>query len=195
MKRMAPDQRRESIVAAALDVACTGVTHDSRRVVPGSMFVALRGMTADGLSFVPQAVAAGAAVIVSEHPASAVGRVPWVVVRNARRALALLAAEFYGHPSRQMQVVGITGTNGKTTVTRMISHILSETGQTVGTVVIINGHAQIDGTVTNALIIFDGIATWSEFILAQIFLRQNSNRTLPLGLLYFTSPFGSPMML
>jgi len=111
---------------------CTGVTHDSRHVTPGTVFVALRGLKADGASFAPQAMAAGAATIVAERPADGPVSVPWVVVPDARRALAFLAAEFYGHPSRQMRVVGITGTNGKTTTGYLVSAIFEAAGVKCG---------------------------------------------------------------
>src|SRR6478736_2731391 len=106
LARTLPESERPEMVADvdALEVTCAGVTHDSRRVVPGTIFVALRGLKADGIAFVPQAIEAGAVAIVSEHPVSSISRVPWIVVKNARLALALLAAEFFGHPSRQMQV-------------------------------------------------------------------------------------------
>jgi UDP-N-acetylmuramoyl-L-alanyl-D-glutamate--2,6-diaminopimelate ligase len=112
----------------ALDRDCTGVTHDSRQVGPGVVFVALKGQKADGAAFAPQAIAAGAAAIVAENAAAAAGPVPWVVVGDARRALALLAAEFFGHPSRQMRVVGITGTNGKTTTSYLTSAMFEAAG-------------------------------------------------------------------
>jgi UDP-N-acetylmuramoyl-L-alanyl-D-glutamate--2,6-diaminopimelate ligase len=116
----------------ALGIVCSGVTHDSRQASPGSVFVALRGFNSDGVGFVPQAIAAGAAVVVADRaPASPAG-VPWVVVKNARLALALLAAEFFGHPSREMRVVGITGTNGKTTTGYLVSAIFEAAGITCG---------------------------------------------------------------
>ena len=118
--------------ARALDVTCTGVTHDSRVVTPGMVFVALRGLKADGAAFVPQAIAAGAAAVVAEQaPAAAVG-VPWMVVNDARLALALLAAEFFEHPSHRMQVVGITGTNGKTTTSYLVGAIFEAAGVACG---------------------------------------------------------------
>ena len=91
LARTLPVSDRPEMVAdaAALEVPCAGVTYDSRRVVPGSIFVALRGLKVDGLTFVPQATASGAAAIVSEHQAPAMSRVPWVVVKDARQALAL----------------------------------------------------------------------------------------------------------
>ena len=117
-----------SIDVGSLTQACAGVTHDSRAVVPGTVFVALKGLKADGEAFAPQAIAAGAAAIVAEHPSPRPSPVPWVVVTDARLALALLAAEFFGHPSRQMRVVGITGTNGKTTTSYLLHAIFEAAG-------------------------------------------------------------------
>ncbi len=115
-----------------LDMTCTGVTHDSRQVRPGSVFVALRGLKMEGTAFAQQAIAAGAAAIVADRPAPAGIGVPWIDVDDARVALALLAAEFYGHPSRQMQVVGITGTNGKTTTSYLVNAIFEAAGVRCG---------------------------------------------------------------
>jgi len=116
---------------AALDVPCTSVAYDSRTVTQGSVFVALPGQKADGAQFAPQAVAAGAVAVVSERPAAGAG-VPWIVVANARLALAHLAAEFFGHPSRRMKVVGITGTNGKTTTSYLMQAIFEAAGVRCG---------------------------------------------------------------
>jgi UDP-N-acetylmuramoyl-L-alanyl-D-glutamate--2,6-diaminopimelate ligase len=125
---MPPPERPALPVDPRLDVPCTGVTHDSRRAAPGSLFVALRGLKADGAAFAPQAIAAGAAAVVAEQAPPAGSEVPWIVVKDARLALALLAAEFFAHPSRQMQVVGITGTNGKTTTSYLINAIFEAAG-------------------------------------------------------------------
>jgi UDP-N-acetylmuramoyl-L-alanyl-D-glutamate--2,6-diaminopimelate ligase len=131
--RLPPSERPEMLAdAAAVDVPCTGVTYDSRRVRPGCVFVALRGEKADGLTFVPQAIAGGAAAIVAEPAMPAGQRLPWAVVKNARLALALLAAEFFGDPSRQMQVIGITGTNGKTTTSYLLNAIFEAAGTRCG---------------------------------------------------------------
>ena len=129
MARTLPAEQRPVIPAdAALDVACTGVIYDSRRVTPGSVFVALSGQKADGATFAPQAIASGAAAVVAERAADAAGTAPWIVVADARLALALLAAEFAGHPSRRMKVVGITGTNGKTTTSYVMQSIFEAAG-------------------------------------------------------------------
>jgi UDP-N-acetylmuramoyl-L-alanyl-D-glutamate--2,6-diaminopimelate ligase len=122
------DERTLVAGQGTLQHACTGVTHDSRRVTPGSVFVALRGLKMDGADFAQQAIAAGAAAIVSEGPSAGVMNVPWVTVADARLALAHLAAEFNAHPSRNMQVVGITGTNGKTTTAYLVSAIFEAAG-------------------------------------------------------------------
>ncbi|MBI2186679.1 MAG: UDP-N-acetylmuramoyl-L-alanyl-D-glutamate--2,6-diaminopimelate ligase [Acidobacteria bacterium] len=116
----------------ALDVTCRGVTHDSRRVEPGWVFVALRGLKTDGTAFAPQAIAAGAAAVVAERAPDAPSPAPWIVVRDARLALALLASEFFGHPSRTMRVVGITGTNGKTTTSYLVAAIFEAAGVRCG---------------------------------------------------------------
>src|SRR5687768_7972079 len=112
LHRAMPDAQRPVEAMAggrALDVEAKGVTHDSREARRGWIFVALRGLKADGITFVPQAIANGAAAIVAERPpeitpeAAGGSRVAWIVVANARLALALLAAEFFDHPSRHMQ--------------------------------------------------------------------------------------------
>jgi UDP-N-acetylmuramoyl-L-alanyl-D-glutamate--2,6-diaminopimelate ligase len=138
MARELPGQPTSIPADAALDVPCTGVAYDSRMVTRGSVFVALPGQKADGAAFAPQAIAAGAVAVVSERPApadlsafaeaAADRRVPWIVVANARLALGHLAAEFFGHPSRRMKVVGITGTNGKTTTSYLLQSIFEAAG-------------------------------------------------------------------
>jgi UDP-N-acetylmuramoyl-L-alanyl-D-glutamate--2,6-diaminopimelate ligase len=151
--RAMPPQDRPAHVsdARSLEVECTGVAYDSRRVVPGMVFVAVPGLKADGLQFASQAITAGAAAIVAEQPASAPAPVPWVVVSSARLALALLAAEFFDHPSHAMSVVGITGTNGKTTTSYLSAAIFEAAGQRcglMGTVTYRIGNRSMDATRT-----------------------------------------------
>ena len=108
--------------------AVTGVSYDSRSVTAGQVFVALRGQHADGTAFARQAIERGAAAIVSEQPAPEGSRVPWAMVEDARLALAVIAAAFYRDPSREMQVIGITGTNGKTTTAYLVASIFEAAG-------------------------------------------------------------------
>ena len=149
---------------AALDAQCTGVTHDSRRVGHGAIFAALVGLKANGAVFAPQAIAAGASAIVSESPAPADVTVPWIVVNDARVALAWLSAEFFYHPSREMSVVGITGTNGKTTSSFLVSAILDAAGIQCG----------LMGTVTYRIgdRAFDATRTTPEAPDLQAFMRD-----------------------
>jgi UDP-N-acetylmuramoyl-L-alanyl-D-glutamate--2,6-diaminopimelate ligase len=106
----------------------SGIAYDSRAVQPGHVFVALKGEHADGSMFTRQAIERGAAAIVSEQPPPADVHVPWAMVSNARVALAALAATFYRNPSRELQVIGITGTNGKTTTAYLIASIFDAAG-------------------------------------------------------------------
>ncbi|HNV02478.1 MAG TPA: UDP-N-acetylmuramoyl-L-alanyl-D-glutamate--2,6-diaminopimelate ligase [Vicinamibacterales bacterium] len=106
-----------------LDVVC-----DSRAVSPGAVFVALRGQRVDGAAFAAQAASTGACAVVSEADAPPQFPVPWVRVTDARLALALLAASVHGHPSRSMRVVGITGTNGKTTTSFLAQAVFEAAG-------------------------------------------------------------------
>ena len=136
---------------AALASEARGVTHDSRQARRGWVFVALRGLNADGIAFAPQAIANGAAAVVAERPADSPTDTPWIVVPDARRALALLAAEFHGHPSRQMRVVGITGTNGKTTTSYLLAAIFEAAGTrcgVMGTVAYRIGNREVHATRT-----------------------------------------------
>ena len=106
----------------------TGVAYDSRAVKAGDVFVALKGRHADGTMFARQAIERGAAAIVSEEPAPPGADRPWAIVSDARLALALLATTFFRDPSLDMRVVGITGTNGKTTTAYLIASIFEAAG-------------------------------------------------------------------
>jgi len=112
-----------------------GIDYDSRRIRPGFLFVAIRGERSDGNAFVPEAVRRGASAVVSELPPSSeqtgVGEVAWVQVPSGRVALADLAARFYGHPTRDLCLVGITGTNGKTTTAHLVEAVFRSVGREV----------------------------------------------------------------
>jgi len=118
------------------DIDIGGLYYRAQEVTPGGLFVALKGFTADGHDFIPQAVSRGAAAVVCEQPVTAAA--PVIPVTDGRKALAALAAEYFGHPSRRMTVVGITGTSGKTTTSYLIESMLQAAGQTVGVIGTIN---------------------------------------------------------
>jgi UDP-N-acetylmuramoyl-L-alanyl-D-glutamate--2,6-diaminopimelate ligase len=117
---------------AAGDTRVTAVSYDSRHVGPGAIFVALRGVNADGAAFAREALARGAVAIVSEAAAPAEAARPWIQVPDARLALAALAAAYYGHPSHELTLVGITGTNGKTTTSYLLAAIFESAGVRCG---------------------------------------------------------------
>jgi UDP-N-acetylmuramoyl-L-alanyl-D-glutamate--2,6-diaminopimelate ligase len=122
----------DALRAEAAVGAVTGIAYDSRAVTPGAVFVALKGQHADGVSFAKQAIERGAAAIVSEQPAPPDVHLPWAIVEDARRALAVLATAFYRDPSADMRVVGITGTNGKTTTAYLIASLFEAAGVQCG---------------------------------------------------------------
>ena len=107
----------------------TGVTHDSRRVSPGWLFAALTGQTTDGHAYIPAAVAAGAAAILGEKPApEGWTGVPYLHCPEARMLLGPIASLVYGRPTAALKVIGVTGTNGKTTLSYLLEAILKEAG-------------------------------------------------------------------
>ncbi|MES2697880.1 MAG: UDP-N-acetylmuramoyl-L-alanyl-D-glutamate--2,6-diaminopimelate ligase [Verrucomicrobiota bacterium] len=113
-------------VKGTLDRPISGLSIDSRRVAPGMLFFALPGQRADGASFIDEAVSRGAVAIVTQKmPAVAPGKVTFIHVADARAALADVAQRFYKFPDRDMNVIGVTGTNGKTTVTYLLKHLLN----------------------------------------------------------------------
>ena len=105
------------------DAIVSDVSHDSRRAGAGTLFVAIKGALLDAHRFIPQVMEAGALGVISELPLPENFHGAWLQVGNVRRAMALAAAEVHHHPSRELQLVGITGTNGKTTTAYLIASI------------------------------------------------------------------------
>jgi len=115
-----------------LDCAISSVEYDSRRVTPGALFVALPGAHVDGAVYVEEAFQRGAVAVLSQSPCTLGGGFPCVQVANARFALARIAGEFYGHPAARLCAIGITGTNGKTTISFMLREIFKAAGRRPG---------------------------------------------------------------
>jgi UDP-N-acetylmuramoyl-L-alanyl-D-glutamate--2,6-diaminopimelate ligase len=121
---------------AASEIPIRGVAVDSRAVVPGDLFVALRGAQVDAHRHLDQALALGAAALVVEEVPAGLdlrGR-PAVLVADTRRSLALLAARFYGYPSEELELIGVTGTNGKTSTTYLLEAMLAAAGRRPGVI-------------------------------------------------------------
>jgi len=115
------------------DREISGISHDSRNVTVDNLFVAVRGLHSDGHLFIDQAVSQGAVAIVYDRSKIIIPHeVTAILVADSRRALPCLAAEFYGHPEEKLLLLGITGTNGKTTTNYFLQHLLTECGTPAG---------------------------------------------------------------
>jgi UDP-N-acetylmuramoyl-L-alanyl-D-glutamate--2,6-diaminopimelate ligase len=119
------------------DTDISGITMDSRLVNPGCLFVAMQGASVDGHEFIPGAIQHGASVIVGEKPLEGLP-VPYIRVKNSRQALPWLAAAFYGYPGRKLTVIGVTGTDGKTTTCNLLFQILLAAGYKTGLISTVN---------------------------------------------------------
>ncbi len=116
---------------AQTNIEISGIQYDSRKVMPGNIFFAVRGYETDGHKYIEHAVNNGAVCVVCEEKPEV--EIPFVLVSNSRRALALSACNYYGHPSAKMTMIGITGTNGKTSCTYLIKNIIERlSGEKVG---------------------------------------------------------------
>ena len=119
-------------VLGRTDIEVTRLISDSKQAVPGSLFVAIHGQKNDGHQFVSEATARGAVGVIVDRPIQGINPATMIQVLNSRRALALLATKFYGDPSERLRMIGVTGTNGKTTTTYLIRQILKSAGRRVG---------------------------------------------------------------
>ena len=125
-------------VKGRLDIDIKDVCDDSRKVSGGSLFIAVKGHGTDGHQYIGKAIEAGAAAIVFEEDSSVApllqndNNVTFIKVASSRHALAIIAANFYDNPSRKLSLVGITGTNGKTTTVTLLYHLFMEQGYNCG---------------------------------------------------------------
>ncbi len=127
-----------NILAGSIDdQLITGITMDSRLVRPGYLFVAMEGASVDGHEFIPTAIQRGASVIVGERLQEGLP-VPYIRVKNSRQALPWLASAFYGNPGRKLTVIGVTGTDGKTTTCNLLFQILLAAGYKTGLISTVN---------------------------------------------------------
>jgi UDP-N-acetylmuramoyl-L-alanyl-D-glutamate--2,6-diaminopimelate ligase len=145
--------RRTDLLIAAPSRAAdpTGLGVDSRAIEPGMLYVAVRGSQADGHRFVSQALGRGATAVVLETPQQS--GVPEIVVRDSRRAALALGAAWYDHPGRCLTLIGVTGTNGKTTTTGLIRHLLNEdeSAGSIGTVGAFDGRGEAVSSTAGSL--------------------------------------------
>ena len=141
-------RRRDLMVAAPADgPSPTDIGVDSRSMGPGALYIALRGTQTDGHRFVADAVRRGAAAVLVETPLGA--GVPEIVVRDSQDAALALASAWYGHPAARLTLIGVTGTNGKTTTTGLIRHLFNDrqSAGSIGTLGAFDGHdAAIEST-------------------------------------------------
>lgn len=116
------------------DVEISGIAYSSSLVEPGNIFAAIKGFKADGHDFLPEAIKKGAAAIISERQKPEKVDIIWIQVTDAREALALISAAFYGYPAFNLKTIGITGTKGKTTVSYILESILRAAGLNPGVI-------------------------------------------------------------
>jgi UDP-N-acetylmuramoyl-L-alanyl-D-glutamate--2,6-diaminopimelate ligase len=145
----------------------TGICFDSRKVSASSMFIATVGTVADGHQFIASAIEKGASVIVCEKlPKKLDATITYVVVDNSSRAMGLIAAAYYQHPSKKLKLVGITGTNGKTTVATLLSNLFQALGYKVGLLSTVEN--KINNTVIPSSHTTPDSITINELLLAMI---------------------------
>jgi UDP-N-acetylmuramoyl-L-alanyl-D-glutamate--2,6-diaminopimelate ligase len=145
----------------------TGICFDSRKVSTSSMFIATVGTVVDGHQFIASAIEKGASVIVCEKlPEQLVATITYVVVENSSRAMGLIAAAYYQHPSKKLKLVGVTGTNGKTTVATLLSNLFQALGYKVGLLSTVEN--KINNTVIPSSHTTPDSITINELLLAMI---------------------------
>ena len=136
--------------AVSLDLQISGICSDTRKLTPGNLFVAVRGYESDGHEFIDEAVKKGAACIICEEKPKA--DIAYITVEDSRKALALVSAAWFDYPAKKMKVIGVTGTNGKTTVTTLLKCVIEKSTNSkaglIGTSVNMIGDKQLPANLT-----------------------------------------------
>ncbi|MFO7722498.1 MAG: UDP-N-acetylmuramoyl-L-alanyl-D-glutamate--2,6-diaminopimelate ligase [Bacteroidales bacterium] len=140
-------QLQDPVITGNASIMVRSLTMDSRSVSPGALYVAIKGLHADGHNFIADAIANGAGVIVCETlPGEISGEITYVEVKDSATALGLIASVFYGDPSTELTLIGITGTNGKTTIATLLHETFTSLGFRCGLISTIRYHDGIDDT-------------------------------------------------
>ncbi len=127
----------KTVTISSLEADIRGIAIDNRRVQPGDLFVAIKGSSADGHDFIPDAIKRGAVAVAGDREIGGLA-VPYIRLEDSRQALSWLAAAFYSYPARYLTVIGVTGTDGKTTTCNLIFQILKEAGLKAGLISTVN---------------------------------------------------------
>ncbi|WP_333657536.1 UDP-N-acetylmuramoyl-L-alanyl-D-glutamate--2,6-diaminopimelate ligase, partial [Tissierella praeacuta] len=148
------------LIKGDLDTEITGIENDSRKIKKGNLFIAEKGFTVDGHNYIHKAIENGAVAVILEKEVSIVEDITIIKVEDSVDALARVSGIFYEEPWKSLDMVGITGTNGKTSITYFIKSILEENNKNVGIIgtigaVIGNKNVKLDNTTPNALVIHD----------------------------------------
>ena len=138
LEKLLSDFPLEILAGNPTNIEINNITADSRKVEPGSLFVALSGGSRDGHLYIADAIGRGAVAVVGEQENPPAEHTPYFRVANSRQALAHLAAAYFNHPARKLTMIGITGTDGKTTTCNLLYQILSVAGQKTGMISTIN---------------------------------------------------------
>ena len=152
---------------ADLNMEIQAIAYDSRKVTPGSLFVAVTGFATDGNRFIPMAMEKGAAAVVTASKPQI--DIPYILVKSDRKALAMLGVNYFGHPAESMTMIGITGTNGKTSSTLLLKHVIET---------VLHGKVGLIGTMENRIgdeVIPTERTTPESFDLQQLFGRMRDS--------------------